>query len=77
LCNASTTCYVFKITKTLKFMKNGKKTQNIQNNDMDAIIENQNNNKQWIHMLNDLQRNKLDTPVLELQNHIIYIKNCM
>jgi len=27
-------------------MKNGKKTQNIQNNDMDAIIENQNNNKQ-------------------------------
>jgi hypothetical protein len=46
LCNASTTCYVSKITKTLEFMKNGKKTQNIQNNDMDAIIENQNNNKQ-------------------------------
>ncbi len=29
LCNASTTCYVSKITKTLEFMKNGKKTQNI------------------------------------------------
>jgi hypothetical protein len=68
LCNASTTCFVFKITKTLEFMKNGKKTQNIQNNDMDAIIENQNNNKQWTHMLNDLQRNKLDTPMLKLQN---------
>jgi hypothetical protein len=49
-------------------MKNGKKTQNIQNNDMDAIVENQNNNKQWTHMLNDLQRNKLDTPMLKLQN---------
>jgi hypothetical protein len=46
LCNASTTCFVSKITKTLEFMKNGKKTQNIQNNDMDAIVENQNNNKQ-------------------------------
>jgi hypothetical protein len=68
LCNASTTCFVSKITKTLEFMINGKKTQNIQNNDMDAIIENQNNNKQWTHMLNDLQRNKLDTPMLKLQN---------
>jgi hypothetical protein len=45
LCNANTTCYVFKITKTLKFMKNEEKTQHIQNYDMDTIIENQNNNK--------------------------------
>jgi hypothetical protein len=49
-------------------------TQHIQNYDMDAMIENQNNNKQLTHMLNDLQRNKLDTPTLELQNpHCIYI----
>jgi hypothetical protein len=45
-----------------------KKTQPIQNYDMDTIIENQNNNKQWTHMLSDLQRNKLDTTMLELQN---------
>jgi hypothetical protein len=45
-----------------------KKTQHIQNYDMDTMIKNQNNNKQWTHMLNDLQRNKLDTPMLELQN---------
>jgi hypothetical protein len=42
--------------------------QNIQNYDMDTIIENQNNDKQWTHMLNDLQKNKLDTLMLELQN---------
>ncbi len=30
LCNASTTCYVSKITKTLEFMKNETKTQHIQ-----------------------------------------------
>jgi hypothetical protein len=28
-----------------------KKTQHIQNYDMDTMIENQKNNKQWIHML--------------------------
>ncbi len=27
-----------------------------------------NKNKQWTHMLNDLQRNKPNTPMLELQN---------
>jgi hypothetical protein len=32
---------------------------------MDTIIENENKNKQWTHMLYDLQRNKLDTPILE------------
>ncbi len=32
---------------------------------MDTIIENENKNKQWTHMLNDLQRNKLDTLMLE------------
>jgi hypothetical protein len=32
---------------------------------MDIIIENEKENKQWNHMLNDLQRNKLDTPMLE------------
>jgi hypothetical protein len=68
LCNASTTCYVFEIAKTVEFMKNEKKPQHIQNYDMDTMIENQNNNKQWTNMLNDLQRNKLDTPMLELQN---------
>jgi hypothetical protein len=31
-----------------------KKTQHIQNYDIDTIIENQNNNKKWTHMLNDL-----------------------
>jgi hypothetical protein len=49
-------------------MKNEKQHQHIQNYDMDTIIENQSNNKQWIHTLNDLQKNKLDTPMLELQN---------
>jgi hypothetical protein len=34
LCNASTTCYVSKITQTQKFMKNEKKTQHIQNHDI-------------------------------------------
>jgi hypothetical protein len=68
LCNTSTTCYVSEITKTLEFIKNEKKTQHIQNYDMDTMIKNQNNNKQWIHMLNDLQRNKLDTLMLKLQN---------
>jgi hypothetical protein len=34
---------------------------------MDTIIKNQNNNKQWTHTLDDLQINKLDTPMLELQ----------
>jgi hypothetical protein len=29
LCNASTTCYVFEITKTLEFIKNEKKIQHI------------------------------------------------
>ncbi len=32
---------------------------------MDTIIENENKNKQWTHMLNDPQRNKLDTPMLK------------
>jgi hypothetical protein len=59
LCNASTTYYVSKITKTLEFMKNEKKTQQIQNYNMDTIIENQNNNKQWTHMLSDLQKTNL------------------
>jgi len=68
LCDTSTKCYVYEITKTLEFIKNEKKTQHIQNYDMDTMIENQNNNKQWIHMLNDLQRNKLDTLMLKLQN---------
>ncbi len=35
---------------------------------MDTIVENQNNNKQLIHMLNDIQINKLNTPNLEFQN---------
>ncbi len=35
-------------------MKKKKKTQHIQNYDMDTIIENQKNNKQQIHMLSDL-----------------------
>ncbi len=56
MCNASTTCYVFEIAKTLEFMKNEKNPQHIQNYDMDTMIENQNNNKQWTHMLNDLQK---------------------
>ncbi len=48
------------------------------NYDIDTIIENQDNNKQWIRMLNDLQRNKLDTPMLELQNPYCSEKNiCM
>jgi hypothetical protein len=68
LCNASTTCYV-------EFMKNEKKTQHIQNYDMDTMIENQNNNKQWTHMLNDLQRNKLNTSMLEFQNPYCLKKN--
>jgi hypothetical protein len=49
-------------------MKNEKQHQHIQNYDMDTIIKNQSNNKQWTHMLNDLQRNKLDTTMLEFQN---------
>jgi hypothetical protein len=40
-----------------------------------TIIENQNDNKQWTHMLNDLQRNKFDTPLLELQNSYCSKKN--
>ncbi len=67
-CNASTTCYVSEIIQTLKFMKIQKKIQHVQNCDMGTIIKNQNNNKQWIHRLNDLQRNKLETPMLEFQN---------
>jgi hypothetical protein len=68
LCNANTTNYVCEITKTLEYMKNEKQHQHIQNYDMDTIIKNQSNNKQWTHMLNDLQRNKLDTTMLEFQN---------
>jgi hypothetical protein len=68
LCNANTTNYVYEITKTLEFMKNEKQHQHIQKYDMDTIIKNQSNYKQWIHMLNDLQRNKLDTLMLEFQN---------
>jgi hypothetical protein len=49
-------------------MKNEKKTQHIKKYDMDTMIEKQNNNKQWTHMLNDLQRNKINTSMLELQN---------
>jgi hypothetical protein len=43
LCDASTTCYVFEITKTLEFMKNEKKIQHVQNYDMDIIITTHNN----------------------------------
>jgi hypothetical protein len=45
-----------------------KKTEHIQNYNMDTIIENQNNNKQWTHMLSDLQKNQFKTLMLELQN---------
>jgi len=55
-------------------MKSKKQPQHIQNYDMDTIIENQNDNKQWTHMLNDLQRNKFDTPLLELQKSILFQK---
>ncbi len=35
-----------------------------------ALVEkaNKHNNKQWTHMLSDLQINKLDTPMLKHQN---------
>jgi hypothetical protein len=66
LCNANTTYYVSKINKTLEIMKNEKKNEHIQNYDMDTIIKNQNNNKQWTHMLIDVPKKKLDTTMLEL-----------
>jgi hypothetical protein len=56
-------------------MKNKKQLEHIQNYDMDIIIENQNGNKQWIHMLNDLHRKKFDTPMLKLENPYCSKKN--
>jgi hypothetical protein len=49
-------------------MKNEKKNSTHSKLWYNTIVENQNNNKQWNCMLSDLQINKLETLMLELQN---------
>ncbi len=42
-----------------------------------CIIENQNNNKQWNHMLNDLHKKKYDVSMLKLHFPYCLKKNCI
>lgn len=65
LCNASTTCYVFEIIKTLEFMKYKNNRNTFKPMIWIPSQKMKNKNKQWTHTLNDLQRKKLDTPMLE------------